>query len=417
MKSIYEEIVEELKRNDGVLGEDFAPEAALVQLAMRDEDGNVVETESPFDEGEGEEGPFTPHWAPGALDGVLLYHTAPEEPTEKDIENTGKAIERLVSEGEMEFLETLAEIEIPTIWNVGAIHDYIMERQEDLDPNIMVSRALNIMEGAHDLEAIKFALAISALVDLSVDKHAVEVVRNLSRYDEFTVFCIYNFLAWQEMSPEKEILDAAKHVTGWGRVHAVSSLDMVRNVEGVSNETKDWVFVHGVENGVLPSYTAEPSFMISECEKKIEEELNVEDLGNLADIMAALFEEPQYGINSIELEEGTIDDMIKKMLAKAEGFLDAPPSDDEDEVEVTTAKLLRMVMRIKEYLSWEDEDLEEDEEDEEELCEVVDEELLGDITPEEGSVEYWEISGEEIAASDVMREEIVGICDRIIGKV
>ena len=151
--------------------------------------------------------------------------------------------------------------------------------------------------------------------------------------------------------------------------------------------------------------------------KKIEEELNVEDLGNLADIMAALFEEPQYGINSIELEEGTIDDMIKKMLAKAESFLDAPPSDDKDEVEVTTAKLLRMVMRIKEYLSWEDEALEEDEEDEEELYEVVDEELLGDITPEEGSVEYWEISEEEIAASDAMREEIVGICDRIIGKV
>lgn len=346
MKSIYEEIVANLKKNNGVLSEDFVPSSAKEQLAFLDENEEAVEVSLP--EGEEDEievdGPVT--WAPGAKDGVLLYHTQMDEPDEEELENIGRAIECLANRGENEFLDEVAKIATPTISIVRYIYDYIIEHQDELDPNVMVSRALNVMEGAFDLEAIKFALAVSSMVDLSSNEDAASVVRNLSRYEEFSVFSIYNFLAWQETSSEKEILDVAKNTRGWGRVHAVSCLDMLRRDEEVelSQETKDWVFKHGIDNGVLPSYSAEPTFMIADCEKKIEDDINSDDMECLVGIFSALYEEPQFGIESIQVENGECGDLIKRMLSKCKGYLEKAEDDDS-----LAAKIRSMIDKIKEY--------------------------------------------------------------------
>ena len=346
MKSIYEEILEGLEKGNGKLGDEFVPSSAKEQLVFLDENEEALEVSLP--EGEEEEvkvdGPVT--WAPGAMDGVMLYHMQMDEPSDAEIESIGQAIECLANKGENEFLDEVAKISNPTISIVRYIYDYIIEHQEALDPNVMVSRALNVMEGAFDLEAIKFALAVSSMVDLSSNEDAANVVRILSRYEEFSVFCIYNFLTWPDESSEKEILDVAKNTCGWGRVHAVSCLDMLRRDEEIelSQETKDWVFKHGIDNGVLPSYSAEPTFMVAECEKKIDDDITAEEMECLVNIFSALYDEPQLGIETIQVEDGKCGDLVKRMLGKCKAYLEVTDTDD-----TVAASIRSTIDKIKDY--------------------------------------------------------------------
>ena len=67
-----------------------------------------------------------------------------------------------------------------------------------------------------------------------------------------------------------EILELAKKVRGWGRIHCVDF------IEPENDEIKEWLLLNGVDNDVVPAYSAlrvfekaESGYELSDEDKKI----------------------------------------------------------------------------------------------------------------------------------------------------
>ena len=78
------------------------------------------------------------------------------------------------------------------------------------------------------------------------------MIRTVGLSDEFTIFSVFCMRKWSDA--ENEILKLAKSVRGWGRIHCIDF------IEAENAETKEWLFFKGVDNDVVPAYSAWPVY-------------------------------------------------------------------------------------------------------------------------------------------------------------
>ena len=97
-------------------------------------------------------------------------------------------------------------------------------------------------------ELVKIGLALHHKATENKLKGFRKIIIDLAYCNEFTWFCLP--IIQKLDSGNDLIFEIAKHVYGWGRVHAC------RFLEPETGEIRQWFLTEGVDNGVLPPYTA-----------------------------------------------------------------------------------------------------------------------------------------------------------------
>ena len=125
--------------------------------------------------------------------------------------------------------------------------------------------------------------------------------------DEFTLFSVFLMRAWP--AAEKEILELAKRVKGWGRIHCVDF------ITAEDEETKKWLLLNGVDNYVVPAYSAWIVYEKAHVEEVLKKDtLSYEELHGILKITEALLDEgPLSGISNMEDPKGYLNRVLDKI--------------------------------------------------------------------------------------------------------
>lgn len=229
----------------------------------------------------------------GAKDGISIYHTAMKKLDEtaiKDIEHIMKA---LVDGEELEAYDSLLAFskEHTAICAIDDFEGYIIENRNWIDPNKAHRFALNLIFDANR-EIIKYGLEILELFGEPNDK-VKKVIRTLALSDEFTIFALFNIRNWENAN--EELFALAQKVRGWGRIHLIDKL------EANTEEIRAWLLAEGVDNDVLPAYSALTVYELIDAGEMVKGKLTDEEVVHFAKLIDALLDEgPCAGISAIE---------------------------------------------------------------------------------------------------------------------
>ena len=271
-KPIYELISENIK--DGVLAEDFSlPEEA---------DSAPVK------------------FAPGAFDGISIYHMGLDELDDAGRTELG-AVLQSASTGKRDETDALFfewTKKHRAISMVDEIQDYVRDHQAELKIGYLYQSAKYLILHSQHIECVKIGLELLELFREPAED-IKEAVRTLGLYDEFTMFALWNLRKWE--NGNHEIFDLAKKVHGWGRIHAVEFL------EPDSDEIRRWLLMEGVENDVMAAYSALTVWESCGAEELLAGKPSEEEYKALLRIVPGLLDEgPCPGISKVENAESAM---------------------------------------------------------------------------------------------------------------
>ena len=257
-------------------------------------------------------------FADGAMDGILIYHSS--FPVIEDADKA-EILEMLniANNGESDNAEEAFSKfcrKHRAIVIIDDIQDVILDHKDELEIDQMVRFATGLITGSTDREVIKVGLIILELVDTSGDPDLMRIIRTIGLSDEFTIYSVFIMRHWPD--GQMEILDLAKRVHGWGRVHCV------RFIEPENQEIKHWLLTNGIDNSVMPEYSALTVFNKAGISEMLDRnDLNDDDKRSILKIIDhMLVEGPVTGISGVEDPPET----LAKVLDMASGL----DSDDEE---------------------------------------------------------------------------------------
>lgn len=248
-------------------------------------------------------------FADGAMDGIKLYHTQPKT---VDIEPVCQAL-LLISQGQEETgkLQLTAALEQHSVIEViDALHKWIYENHDQLDPGKLSGFAIRSIMTSTNPELVKLGLAIMELLNTDKQEALKKVIRALALCNEFTLYCLFIMRSWTRGNDE--IFDLMQKVHGWGRIHCVNQIDPANRL------IKKWLLDHGCENSVAPAYSALTAAKKCDLIEQIQrEDLSAEDWSGITLMMDGLMAEgPVAGISEIEDRET----LFAGYLAQTEHF-------------------------------------------------------------------------------------------------
>lgn len=229
----------------------------------------------------------------GAKDGICAYHMGAAEITKKDIEEINTVI-TLANTGDYDqadsVLEKLCE-RIRVINFIDELQDCILDRKDEIEDKFYIY-SLHLMTQSANIECVKVGMMIQELFKQSDEVKGM--VRTLGLSDEFTLYSVFIMRNWE--NGNTEIVNIAKSVNGWGKVHAV------HYIEPDTEEIKYWLLTGAVSNGVMPAYSGWDCYKKADVEAILKKErLTYEELEGVLSIVDAILDEgPVLGISNIE---------------------------------------------------------------------------------------------------------------------
>ena len=125
---------------------------------------------------------------------------------------------------------------------VNGLYSWVESGEALLKGQCIYNLAYNILRQDNEIEMVKFGLFIMTFLDASARPEAVEMINMFSRSDEFTLFCTWAMKEWPERN--ERIFDMVRHVKGWGRITALSSLDSEKE------EIRRWLVTDGWKTSI-----------------------------------------------------------------------------------------------------------------------------------------------------------------------
>ena len=229
----------------------------------------------------------------GAKDGICAYHMGAAEITKKDIEEINKVI-TLANTGDYDqadsVLEKLCE-RIRVVNFIDELQDCILDRKDEIEDKFYVY-SLHLMTQSANIECVKVGMMIQELFTQSDEVKGM--VRTLGLSDEFTLYSVFIMRNWE--NGNTEIMNIAKSVNGWGKVHAV------HYIEPDTEEIRQWLLTDAVSNDVMPAYSGWDCYKKADVEAIIKKDgLTYEELEGVLSIVDAILDEgPVLGISNIE---------------------------------------------------------------------------------------------------------------------
>lgn len=173
----------------------------------------------------------------GAKDGISVYHMGAAEITQKDIEEINTVI-TLANTGDYDqadsVLEKLCE-RIRVVNFIDELQDCILARKDEIEDKFYIY-SLHLMTQSANIECVKAGMMIQELFGQSDEVKGM--VRTLGLSDEFTLYSVFIMRNWE--NGNTEIMNIAKSVNGWGKVHAV------HYIEPDTEEIKYWLLTGAV---------------------------------------------------------------------------------------------------------------------------------------------------------------------------
>ena len=238
-------------------------------------------------------------WAPGAQDGVALYHMAPLQSDPAREQKILKALKLMSEEENAQYTETIFAIfeeleqQAPIVKLFDEIVLTIIRHQAELNPmNLLNYGDWLICEGVSFL-AVKLGLTVLSPFNVPFVE---EVMTEFGVYDEFTFYAARVLSQKHWKNGNEELFRLAKNVRGWGRIHAVEFL------EPETQEIRDWLLFEGADNDVIPQYSADLCLRKAGAESRLDGNLSAEEheaIGKL--IRAALEPGPCPGVTDVEI--------------------------------------------------------------------------------------------------------------------
>ena len=229
----------------------------------------------------------------GAKDGICVYHMGAAEITQKDIEEINTVI-TLANTGDYDqadsVLEKLCE-RIRVVNFIDELQDCILARKDEIEDKFYIY-SLHLMTQAANIECVKAGMMIQELFGQSEEVKGM--VRTLGLSDEFTLYSVFIMRNWE--NGNTEIMNIAKSVNGWGKIHAV------HYIEPETEEIKYWLLTGAVSNDVMPAYSGWDCYKKADVEAILKKDgLTYEELEGVLSIVDAILDEgPVLGISNIE---------------------------------------------------------------------------------------------------------------------
>ena len=229
----------------------------------------------------------------GAKDGICAYHMGAAEITKKDIEEINKVI-TLANKGDYDqadsVLEKLCE-RIRLVNFIDELQDCILDRKDEIEDKFYVY-SLRLMTQSANIECVKVGMMIQELFTQSDEVKGM--VRTLGLSDEFTLYSVFIMRNWE--NGNTEIMNIAKSVNGWGKVHAV------HYIEPDTEEIRQWLLTDAVSNDVMPAYSGWDCYKKADVEAILKKDgLTYKELEGVLSIVDAMLDEgPVLGISNIE---------------------------------------------------------------------------------------------------------------------
>ena len=268
-KSIYELICNNI--NDGVLKDGFSlPE---------------------------EVDPASVRFAPGALDGIRIYHMGHSKPDADGMMQMEEAVRCAAGDNRQEAEALFAE---STKMNraisvIDELQNFVMAHSEELDANHVFNTALFMVLHSHHTECVKLGLELLELFRIT-EESIKGVIRRLGLYDEFTIFAVWNMREWDNSN--EEFFGLAKNVHGWGRIHAIERL------RPETAEIRYWLLTEGTVNNVANAYSALSCWRKSGAEEVLSGNPSAEEYQGLSTLIAGLLDEgPVTGVSALDNAE------------------------------------------------------------------------------------------------------------------
>ena len=254
-------------------------------------------------------------FADGAQDGIAYFHTQPGKLNDEEADLLVDALNEMVGghintadELFLKLTKTRRALEFARV-----LSDIVEKNAGTINPIHAYSYGKHLIAMAKDKELVKIGLALHHKAPEDRLKGFRQIITDLAYCNEFTWFCLPIIQRWD--GGNDLIFEIAKHIYGWGRVHACMSL------EPETWEMKQWFLTEGVDNGVLPPYTALEAWNKSDAASLLDCHLTQESFTCISRIMAALLDEgPCRGISLVENPEDT----IRKFLNQARSFKLSP---------------------------------------------------------------------------------------------
>lgn len=242
-------------------------------------------------------------FADGAQDGIALYHMGSAEMTEKSMQLLAELVHD-ISDGRheagkqklIEFTKKNTSLNV-----IDDLQRYIIDHAGELDDGQLYQFASGCLKSS-SVDMVKYGLEILEVFS-TVGEEEKQIVRTLGLCDEFTLFAIFNMLCWEDANDE--IFALAKKVHGWGRIHAVEKL------EPKSDEIREWLLMEGINNQVVPDYSALEVYEKAGVRELLSGEITPEKLAAVAEVVGALLSEgPVEGISAVADADGMLLDLI-----------------------------------------------------------------------------------------------------------
>ena len=250
-------------------------------------------------------------FADGAQDGITYFHTQPRNLNDEEVDLLVDALNAMVGghidtadELFLKLTKTQRALEFG-----GGLSEIIEENASHINPIHAYSYGMHLVTMAKDKELVKIGLSLHHKATEDKVKGFKQIITDLAYCNEFTWSCLPIIQKWD--GGNDLIFEIAKHVYGWGRVHVCVFL------KPETWEIKQWFLTEGVDNGVMPSYTAIEAWNKSDAASLLDSHLRQEGFTSISKIMAALLDEsPCRGISLVEEPEIA----IVKFLNQAKNF-------------------------------------------------------------------------------------------------
>ena len=254
-------------------------------------------------------------FAPGALDGIIMYHSigsSDQETPERLL--LKEALEIATNGDKTKAIKKVHEYAKSgkALSDIDYIQDEIYTHQDSLDTQKIFELAYNLISQGTLIEAVKIGMSIMEIFDTEQVPDLREIIRLLASYDEFTLFGSFIIMSdWSD--PDEELFTLVKKVRGWGRVH------IIERINANTQEIKDWLLINGVDNDILPNYSALTCFEKADVRNLLDESLSLEQFRGCSAILEAMLEEqPMPGLSALEDGEALLEKFLSLLIMRSD---------------------------------------------------------------------------------------------------
>jgi hypothetical protein len=197
---------------------------------------------------EAERAPNEFGFMPGAMDDIGVFHADGRNNQEKAIKEAVGLLNRYFKTAKEQYLVRIEAFlaDNRAVSVIDPILNSFRSNHEGLKPEQVVNLCLNILKTSRNIELVKIAIGLLGLFDLGNVREITETVATLGLYDDFTLYAVVAASNWS--GGNDIVCHIAKHVEGWGKIHAVERL------EPENPEIREWILRDGCSNSIMDAY-------------------------------------------------------------------------------------------------------------------------------------------------------------------